>query len=129
MALPEPDVEYLARRGVPHDITAEGNMTCVVLPRWTLPQGLNQSTADLLIRLPPGYPDLAPDMWWFSPALFLANGQRIPNTEVTETYLGKQWQRWSRHFQPGQWQSGVDGLESYLTLIDRELERYAQGAA
>ena len=33
------------------------------------------------------------------------------------------WQRWSRHFSHGQWRPGIDGLESYLALIRRDLER------
>src|SRR5689334_1731684 len=127
MALPEPDVEYLARRNLPYEMAVEAGMTCVVLQTWPLPQGLSQANADLLIRLQPGYPDLPPDMWWFSPELFLADGRRIQATEVIETYLGRRWQRWSRHFQPGQWRSGVDGMESYVTLIEREIERCVRG--
>ncbi|WP_216896149.1 E2/UBC family protein [Nocardia alni] len=123
MTLPEPDIEYLARRSVPHEIAADGAMTCLVLQGWALPQGLSQTSADLLVRLQPGYPDLAPDMWWFSPELFLEDGRRIQATEVMENHLGRTWQRWSRHLEPGQWRSGIDSLESYVTLIDRELER------
>lgn len=129
MALPEPDAEFLARRGLPHTIAVDGPMTCVVLQDWSLPPGLNVASADLLIRLQPGYPDLPPDMWWFAPSLTLANGGVIQATEVIENHLGQTWQRWSRHFNPGQWRSGIDGLESYLALIDRELVRCAASAA
>jgi hypothetical protein len=62
-------------------------------------------------------------MWWFSPPLRFADGRVIPATESMETHLGRQWQRWSRHFNPGQWNSGIDGLESYIALIRRELQR------
>ena len=51
------------------------------------------------------------------------DGQPIPQTEVTEHYLGRTWQRWSRHFRAGQWLSGVDSLESFLALVSRELAR------
>ena len=61
-------------------------------------------------------------MWWFSPAVHLAAGTALPATDVVEVYLGRQWQRWSRHFTNGQWQSGVDGLASYLALIQQDLE-------
>jgi len=44
---------------------------------------------------------------------------------VTEQYLGRSWQRWSRHFAAGQWQSGVDGLESYIALMRAEFETAA----
>jgi hypothetical protein len=123
MPLPPSDTDYLQERDIAHEITEEAGMTCVVLPSWPLPKGYTAESADLLIRLQPGYPDLPPDMWWFEPAVELINGPTIQATEVREPHLGRTWQRWSRHLTPEQWQSGVDGLESYLALIARELER------
>ena len=120
------DAAFLNERGITHTVTSEAGMTCVVLSGWSLPTGLNLPAADLLVRLPPNYPDVPPDMWWFSPAVHRADGRSAPATEATEHHLGRDWQRWSRHFQPGQWQSGIDGLESYLSLIRRELIRAAQ---
>ena len=123
MSLPQLDIAYLNERGIAHEIVAEAGMTCVVMPQWPLPRGFDQRASDLLVRLSPGYPDVHPDMWWFSPAVRRADGQELPNTNVVETHLGRAWQRWSRHFSSGQWQSGVDGLESYLALIRQDLER------
>jgi len=123
MTLPRSDIAHLDERAIVHEIASESGMICVVLPQWPLPSGLDRSAADLLLRLSPGYPDVAPDMWWFSPAVHLANGTPLPATSVVETYLGRQWQRWSRHFTNGQWQSGVDGLASYLALIRQDLTR------
>jgi hypothetical protein len=124
MTLPGSDLAYLADRGIKHEIVAEGGMTCVVLPRWVLPPGYNHESADLLLRFRAGYPDVPPDMWWFDPALRLTNGRAIPATEATEQHLGRPWQRWSRHFRPGQWKSGIDGLESFLALIRHELDQW-----
>jgi len=98
-------------------------MTCVVLHDFPLPSGLNVSTSDLLLRLSPGYPDVPPDMWWFGTPIGRTDGQLIPATNVVEHYLGRSWQRWSRHLSSGQWRSGVDGIENYVALIRRELER------
>ena len=123
MLLPEPDIAYLAQQSLSHSTTVESGMTCVVLSSWPVPCGFNRDSADLLIRLSHGYPDIAPDMWWFFPAILLSSGQELPQTNVFENYLGRRWQRWSRHFRSGQWQSGVDGLESYVALIRQELER------
>jgi hypothetical protein len=67
-------------------------------------------------------------MWWCEPAVKLVNGAEIPATQVSEQHLGRIWQRWSRHFQPGQWRSGVDGLESFVALIRGEIQRSAPGA-
>jgi hypothetical protein len=125
VALPPLDAAYLEERAIPHTISSEGGMTCVVLPGWILPAGLSRPAADLLVRLPAGYPDVAPDMWWFSPDVCRADGQLAANTNVTERHLGRDWQRLSRHFQAGQWRSGIDGLESYLALIRHDLSRAA----
>lgn len=119
----------LEDRGLAYEASAEAGMTCVVIKSWQLPAGYDRTESDLLVRLPAGFPDVAPDMWWFTPAVKLASGAEIPATQVVENHLGREWQRWSRHFQPGQWRSGLDGLESYLALIQRELIRCAGGVA
>ena len=129
MSLPTSDATYLAERGLVYQVSQENGMTCVVLTQWSLPPGFDRASADLLLRLSPGYPDVQPDMWWFDPPVRFANGQAVPATEVMEQHLGRTWQRWSRHFNGGQWQSGIDGLESYLALIRRDLQRSAPGAA
>jgi hypothetical protein len=123
MTLPQSDITCLTERGVEYTVTSEANMTCVVIRGYVLPTGYNCSQSDLLLRLNPGFPDVPPDMWWFDPPLRLTNGRTVPATEVTENHVGRQWQRWSRHFNPGQWRSGTDTLESFLALIRRELER------
>ena len=123
MSLPTIDMAFLNERGIVHEVIPEAGMICVVLPQWPLPNGLDHRASDLLIRLHPGYPDVQPDMWWFSPAVRQSDGQELPNTNVVEVYLGRSWQRWSRHFNSGQWRSGIDGLESYLALIRQDLGR------
>jgi hypothetical protein len=101
----------------------EANMTCVQFPNFALPLGFDRPQSNLLLRLSPGYPDVPPDMWWFDPPVRRADGQVIPATEVIEHHLGRTWQRWSRHFAAGQWKSGIDGLESFMALVRRELEK------
>jgi len=128
MALPEQDLVYLEERGLAHEVADDSGFTCVILPGWKLPAGFDRETSNLLIRLQTGYPDVPPDMWWFDPPIRLADGRTITATEVTEQHLARSWQRWSRHFQAGQWKSGIDGLESYLALSRRELTRSASGA-
>jgi hypothetical protein len=117
MTLPAGDQQFLDERAIPHSVQVDGGMVCVVLSGWSLPAELNAPRVDVLIRLPGGYPDVAPDMWWVDPPLRRSDGTEIPATQVIEPHLGRQWQRWSRHFAAGQWQSGVDGLESYIALI------------
>lgn len=99
----------------------EQGWTCLVITGWPLPPGYTRRTADLLLRLSPGYPDIPLDMWWFDPAVMRADGQGVPQTEVQEQILGRIWQRWSRHLAPGQWMAGVDGVESYVARLRAEL--------
>lgn len=125
MTLPSTDIAYLAERRIEHTVASEANMTCVVLPGYRLPTGYEPQQSDLLLRLSPGYPDVHPDMWWFHPPVRLSDGRTVQATEVTEHHLGRPWQRWSRHFNEGQWKPGIDCLETFLALIRKELERCA----
>lgn len=123
--LPTNDATYLQERGTPFEVITEANVVCVVLPGFALPPGYDRGQADLLLRLSAGYPDVPPDMWWFHPPVRLPDGSAVPQTDSTETHLGKSWQRWSRHFNPGQWRSGIDCLETFIALIRKELQRCA----
>lgn len=129
MTLPALDQQYLTDRQITHQVVVDGGMVCVLFPGWQLPPGLSVTQTDVLLRLAAGYPDIPPDMWWTDPVILRADGTAIRATEVREQHFGRTWQRWSRHFQAGQWQSGTDGLESYMALIRAEFNLAAQGAA
>jgi hypothetical protein len=129
MSLPQRDSAFLADRGLEHRVSLEANMTCVVLSDYGLPHGYDREKSDLLVRLPPGFPDVPPDMWWFDPPVQRVDGSRVHATDAIEQHLGRAWQRWSRHFNAGQWKPETDSLESFLALIRRELERCATNAA
>ena len=72
----------------------------------------------LLLRLPPGFPDATPDMFWVDPPLHTKEGATIPGTESIEQHAGRSWQRWSRHIQ-GQWRPGIDNLATYMFYVRR----------
>lgn len=127
--LPERDTLYLADRGLAYEVSPDQGMICVVIKGWLLPAGLSPGRPDLLLRLAPGYPDIPPDMWWFSPHVTCHSGRPIQATQVTEAYLGRSWQRWSRHLPAGVWRSGVDGLESFLALIRADVAACVSGAS
>lgn len=126
MTLPEFDTARLTERGTNYSVTPEGGMLCVVMQNYALPQGYDPPASDLLLRLSPGYPDVPPDMWWFNPTVRRKDGRGIQAADAVEHHLGKAWQRWSRHFNPGQWRPGTDNLESFLALVRSELERCAK---
>ncbi len=127
--LPPIDQSHLNERASGSTVTLDGGMICVVIPDFALPAGYTEKKADLLLRLSPGYPDIPPDMWWFHPAVLRVDGQSIVATSSQEAYLGRIWQRWSRHFTAGQWRSGVDSIESYLALVRKELDVAARSLA
>lgn len=123
--LPKLDDEYLQARAPNRVVSAVDGVVCVVIPSFPLPAGFTRADADLLLRLSPGYPDVPPDMWWFCPAICRSDGRTIEATSSQEVYLGRTWQRWSRHLTAGQWRAGVDSLESYLALVRKELSAAA----
>jgi Prokaryotic E2 family E len=128
--LPPDDIKYLEDRlgNGSYSIVTEANMTCIVFKDYRLPAGFDHEKSDLLIRLNAGYPDVPPDMWWFDPPARRVDGKPIPATEVIEHHLGRGWQRWSRHFRAGQWRSGIDSVESFLALVNKELNKSVQGS-
>ena len=42
MSLPSVDIAFLNERGIVHEIVPADGMTCVVLPEWPLPAGLDR---------------------------------------------------------------------------------------
>ena len=121
MTLEHDDVQALNAAAESWERTDEPNgWVNLVLHGYTLPTGLLPSSIDLLLRLPSQFPDAAPDMFWAIPEVTQARTGTFPrNTEVHEPYLGRTWQRFSRHLAPGAWQAGVDGLPNWLATIGR----------
>jgi hypothetical protein len=97
----------------------DGDVLVIRLSDYPLPVGLSVASAEVMFRLPSGYPDTAPDMWWILPALTTASGGQIQATSP-EYHLGLTWQRWSRHLPPGAWRPGVDSIKSFIKLMDGE---------
>jgi hypothetical protein len=116
------DEALLASRGYVYEVISEGQMFSLIIRGYRLPAGYEPAVVDLLLRLPGGFPDAAPDMWWISPTVAYANGTVPPATEVREAHHGVTWQRWSRHLALA-WRPGIDNLQSYLRLIRTDLER------
>lgn len=127
--LPSIDQDYLNESYPGHTVSNELGTICIVVPDFPLPEGFKQSSADLLLRLDNGYPDIKPDMWWFTPAIQRLDDRQIPGTEVDEVFFGLKWQRWSRHLDNEQWIPGVDSIESYIAVIEQDLKSTVEGVA
>lgn len=124
MELPARDVKFLNERGLVWELLPDPQgAACLVVKEFNVAAGgFTPATTELMIRIPPQYPMTPLDMWYCDPPIRLAaNGQFAAASEVMEPHLGRTWQRFSRHLNGG-WRPGVDGLRSYFTLIQRELQ-------
>lgn len=120
--LPPEDRTYLLEQGIAFEEVADGVGKAVVLKGWSLPAArFDVGAADILIMLPPAYPDCAPDMFYLMPWVRLAASQRYPNAaDQPHAFNGKTWQRWSRH--NNAWRPGIDGIWTMVRRIERALE-------
>lgn len=120
MALSEEDVEWLKRNHSAYRVEQNGPKALLIFEAVSLPvDKFNIPATDILSVLPENYPDSGPDMFWVSPHLALSDGRLAKNTDVYEEFLGKQWQRWSRHFTG--WKSGEDDVQTIYLRIQRAL--------
>ncbi|MGH1564561.1 E2/UBC family protein [Mumia sp. DW29H23] len=123
--LRQQDRDTLTATGLSYAASGDGGMTNLVLKNFAVAPGLSTDRVDLLLRLPLGFPDAAPDMFWVSPSLKTEAGIPIAGTEMLEPYVGRNWQRWSRHIAQ-HWRPGIDNLETYLAYV-RQCLRLAGG--
>lgn len=120
--LPASDRRYLEARGLLYDEIQDGNQAALVLRDFALPDMKFQvADANVLILLPPGYPDVPPDMFFTHPWLTFRGSTRHPRSadQPLETQ-GRRWQRWSRH--SSHWRPGQDGIRTVVNRIRRAFE-------
>ncbi|OJY56396.1 E2/UBC family protein [Thiobacillus sp. 0-1251] len=124
MDLPARDVKFLNERGLDWQLVPDPKgAACVLVKGFDVAGGgFSPAATDLMIRIPQQYPMTPLDMWYCDPPVRLAStGQFATASEVIETHLGRQWQRFSRHLNGG-WRPGLDGMRSFFVLIQRELQ-------
>lgn len=81
----------------------------------------NHDLADVLFRIPAGFPTALLDMFWVAPVLTLRGGGAPRASDAQEEHEGRAWQRFSRHLPGGRWRPGIDSLKTYLALVLGEL--------
>ena len=84
----------------------------------------NVSECDVLVVIPPNYPQAGNDMFWTYPSLSLADGRAIPGIlgpgSDSRVWNGREFCRWSRHWQPstpGAWRPGKDDVISIYRRV------------
>ncbi len=120
-ALPEADTRYLRDHQLSFTLVQHGNQAGVIFENYPIPSGaLDMSQADLLVLLPPGYPDNGPDMFYLHPWVRMAQSGNWPERADQAFQFGdRDWQRWSRH--NNVWRPGVDGIWTVLRRVDAAL--------
>ena len=81
---------------------------------------------DVLVVIPPNYPQAGNDMFWTYPRLQRADGHPIqavldPGGGDNRFWKGREFCRWSRHWNPsspGAWRPGKDGIMSIYRRIE-----------
>ena len=85
---------------------------------------------DVLVQIPPNYPQAGNDMFWTHPRLQRVDGVPIPATHEygfgdNRSWRGREYCRWSRHWDPampGAWRIGKDNILSIYKRIEWALQ-------
>ena len=101
---------------------AAGGWIFLIISDYALPLCFTPNRVQLLVKLPPGFPDAAPDMFWLRPAVRTPDGC-LPRSTCNERLLGNEWQRFSWHLAPGAWTPGVSRLRDFLRCVAARLLR------
>jgi hypothetical protein len=96
--------------------------TYLIVPDYPMPDGFTPNLVRLLIKLPPLFPDAAPDMFWLSPQVRTASGATPQGTSI-ESVLDAEWQRFSWHLVPGAWRPGISSLRDFMRCVRARLEK------
>lgn len=99
-----------------------GGWSLLVVADYRLPDGFQPNVVQLLVKLPPAFPDSAPDMFWVHPAVKTASGS-LPRATSIERLIGKEWQRFSWHLAPGAWKPGISSLRDFMRCVSSRFLR------
>jgi hypothetical protein len=116
--LPQSDLDFLDEKGWRYEIAPHPGEVRIYIRNFQLPESYSPRLTDLLIRLPFGYPQSNPDMFWTKPDVRLVGGA-YPTRADYHDPSAENWQRWSRH---GNWRPATDNLRSKMASVKRELE-------
>lgn len=89
--------------------------------------GVALEQVEVLSIIPPDYNTSGCDMFWVHPALARADGKMIPNAfgfggSYAHHFKGKEYCRWSRHWEQGAWKPKIDNIQKVLDRIEWALK-------
>ena len=113
------EIEELRGAGYQVEIAEADGVVNLIFSEFSTPPYYNKKFTSLLLRLPISYPNGNPDMFWTDVDLACPDGKTPTNADQIETYLGKQWRRFSWH--PQGWNPGTGNLCMYLEFVKHGL--------
>ena len=126
MTIPEDlrrDADALTERGFAFEYIEDGERIYMQFSNFPLPTGVyNMETTDLLIFTTTGYPCAGFDMFWTDPELALKDGTVPRQADSIESYLGRNWRRFSYH--PNNdipWNPADDNVGTYVEYVRQRL--------
>jgi hypothetical protein len=128
LVLPEAECEFLQEKGWDVEFwqnpvsTQQHERHLLIVKNFDLGEHYNPRTVDLLIKVPQGFPQAAPDMFWVYPRVTKTSGQQPAQAEYMETILDRTWQRFSRHYSSG-WHPIAGGLRTHFAFIRAALNK------
>jgi hypothetical protein len=119
------DLTILKDRGYVYEVPEDGGRVYVVFKGFPLPQGVyNLERTDLLIFTTPHYPNAGFDMFWVDAGLTLKSGGVPKSADSIESYLGRQWRRFSYHpYNSKPWNPSEDNVASFMAYVEQRLRR------
>jgi hypothetical protein len=117
--IPEEDIEFLDEKGFDYELIQVEGAVHLILHHFPFQRYVPQE-ADMLIRLPAGYPQTAVDMFYTIPDLKLPSGVFPDRCDQHPAFEGKSWQQWSRH---STWRVGIDSLRTFLSAVIKEIDK------
>lgn len=120
------DEDYKELEAQGFSYTEDEAQRFLVLLDYKLPKGIyDHEVCDVLIIIPPNYPQAGNDMLWTNPRLIRADGKSIPATNNAggsdnRMFEGQEFCRWSRHWNRGSsvWRAGKDDVVTILRRIE-----------
>lgn len=115
MGLFKEDEIYLNERGYNYTLSEDSTGLYLVLKDYELSPVYNQSKAEVLIKIPIGYPMLQLDMFFVKPDIRVKETNLYPpQAECKVNYIGDTWQQFSRHYE---WKQTYR-LDTHIKIVD-----------
>lgn len=104
--------------GVTVELVEEGGRIFVLLHNIPLPSALFKlGSTDVLYVTDQQYPFSTMDMFWTEVDVLCPDGSIPQNADIIETYLGRQWRRFSWH-RNGVWNPARNGLLDHFAFME-----------